>query len=181
MLFEPIRGRLTMDVDEAVPLRRACRFDSLAERDTIGREGARSWDVDREARALHSSVGMQPLIALAEDNPELRALLASALELVGYRVVQVGTGEQLIATVRRLLDAREPLRLIITDVRMPALGGLDAARLLQHAGHTIPLIFMTAYGDAWTRTQATELGATLLDKPLSLNVLREVVKRAIGS
>ena len=170
-----------MYADEAVHPRRACRFDSLAEKDTIGRAGSRSWDGDREARALHSSVGMQPLIVLAEDNPELRALLASALELVGYRVVQVGTGEELVAMVRRLLDAREPLRLVITDVRMPALGGFDAARLLHATGHTIPIIFMTAYGDAWTRTQASELGATLLDKPLSLNVLRDVVKRAIGS
>ena len=121
-----------------------------------------------------------PLIALAEDNPDLRALLAAALQRVGYRVVQVGTGEQLISTVRRLLEEGEPLRLIITDVRMPALGGLDAARLLRGAGHATPLILMTAYGDAWTRTQAAGLGAVLLDKPLSLEVLRRAVQRAIG-
>lgn len=136
-----------------------------------------------EARELHDllEVTMSPLIALAEDNPDLRTLIALALERVGYRVVQVGTGEQLVAAVRRLLDEGEPLRLIITDVRMPTLGGLDAARLLREAGHTTPLIFMTAYGDAWTRSQAANLGATLLDKPLSLTVLRQVVQRAIAA
>ena len=119
------------------------------------------------------------LIALAEDNPQLRALLATALETVGYRVVQVATGEHLVAAVRRLIEEGEPLRVIITDVRMPTLGGLEAARLLREAGHETPLIFMTAFGDAWTRSQAAELGAMLLDKPLSLNVLRQAVTLAL--
>ena len=83
--------------------------------------------------------------------------------------------------VRRLLDAGESLRLIITDVRMPTLGGLDAARLLREAGDSTPIIFMTAFGDAWTRSQAQELGAILLDKPLSLGVLRQAVTMAIAS
>jgi CheY-like chemotaxis protein len=121
-----------------------------------------------------------PLIILADDNAELRALLASALENVGYRVVQAETGERLIATVQQLLEAGEPLRLIVTDVRMPTLGGLDAARALRAAGNDTPLIFMTAFSDAWTRAQAAQLGATLLDKPLSLAALRDAVKRALA-
>lgn len=124
---------------------------------------------------------MLPLIALAEDSPDLRTLLASALERVGYRIVQAGTGAQLIAVVRRLRAEAEPLRLIITDVRMPTLGGFDAARSLREAGSTTPLIFMTAWGDAWTRAQAAQLGAMLLDKPLSIAVLRQAVKQAIST
>ena len=121
-----------------------------------------------------------PLIALAEDDPQLRSLLASALETVGYRVLAVATGEHLVASVRRLVAEGQPLRLIITDVRMPTLGGLEAARILRAAGHSVPLIFMTAFGDAWTRTQAAHLGASLLDKPLSLQVLRRAVTQAIA-
>ena len=160
---------------------RTCRFDSVAENDTAVTHARSGKSRISEARRLHGRPRMQapPLIALAEDNPELRALLASALEKVGYRVVQAATGERLVAEVRRLVDEGEPLRLIITDVRMPTLGGLEAARLLREAGHTTPMIFMTAYGDAWTRTQAATLGAVLLDKPLSLNVLREAVMQAI--
>lgn len=123
----------------------------------------------------------RPLIALAEDNPDLRGLLTSALESTGYRVVPVGTGAQLLATVRRLLAEGAPLRLIITDVRMPTLGGLDAARALRAAGNATPLIFMTAYGDAWTRAQAAELGAQLLDKPLSLVALRHAVTMTLSA
>lgn len=123
---------------------------------------------------------VHPLIAIAEDDVQLRGLLAAALEHAGYRVIQVGTGEHLVAVVRHLLEAGEPPQLIITDVRMPALGGIDAAQLLRQAGHTTPMIFMTAYGDAWTRSQASALGAVLLDKPLSLSVLRHAVHRALG-
>lgn len=153
----------------------------MAENDTARTHAWRASDRTVEARRLQGIPGMQvaPLIVLAEDTPQLRALLASALEKVGYRVIQVATGERLVAEVRRLVADGEPLRLIITDVRMPTLGGLDAARLLREAGYVTPLIFMTAYGDAWTRTHAATLGAVLLDKPLSLNVLRQAVMRAI--
>ena len=123
----------------------------------------------------------RPLIALAEDNPELRGLLASALERVGYRIVPLETGVHLLTTVRRLLAQGEPLRLIITDIRMPTLGGLESARALRAAGHATPLIFMTAYGDAWTRARATELGAQLLDKPLSLAALRHAVTMTLAA
>jgi CheY-like chemotaxis protein len=122
---------------------------------------------------------MRPLIVLADDSAELRALLAGALERVGYRVVQVGTGAALIDEVHRLVAEGEHVRLIITDVRMPGLSGVDAATAIRAAGLEAPLIFMTAFGDAWTRARAEQLGAVLLDKPLGLSVLRSAVQRAI--
>lgn len=132
-----------------------CRFDSPAPSDT--------------------------LIVLAEDNAELRALLAGALERVGYRVAQAETGSRLVSLVEGLRAAGEAVDLVITDVRMPALGGIDAAHALRCGGHRVPLIFMTAYGDAWTRSRAAELGALLLDKPLSLGMLRHAVKQALAA
>jgi len=122
---------------------------------------------------------MQPLIVLADDSAELRTLLAGALERVGYRVVQVGTGAALIDEVHRLAAEGEHVRLIITDVRMPGMSGVDAATAIRAAGLAAPLIFMTAFGDAWTRARAEQLGAILLDKPLGLGVLRSAVQRAI--
>jgi DNA-binding response OmpR family regulator len=123
----------------------------------------------------------RPLIALAEDNAELRGLLATALEMVGYRVVQEATGDRLVSAMRTLREAGEPPRLIITDVRMPVVGGVEAARLLRAEGDATPLIFMTAFGDAWTRTQAAALGALLLDKPLSIGVLRRAVATVLAT
>ena len=121
-----------------------------------------------------------PLVVIAEDNAELRGLLAGALEHDGYRVAQAATGERLVALVEQLVRSGEAPRLVVTDVRMPIVGGLDAARALHQAGHRVPLIFMTAYSDAWTRAHAAELGAVLLDKPLTLETLRRAVRRAVG-
>lgn len=122
----------------------------------------------------------RPLIVLAEDNDELRTLLAAALERVGYRIVQVDTGVHLLEVVAQLQGGGETIRLIISDVRMPALGGLEAAQSIRRTGASTPLILMTAYGDAWTRARAAQLGAVLLDKPLALGALRLAVKAAVG-
>lgn len=122
---------------------------------------------------------MCPLIVLAEDNAELRELLAVALERVGYRVVQVGTGDALVEAVRRLVAEGQEVRLVITDVRMPGRGGVAAAAAMRAAGLAAPLIFMTAYGDAWTSARAEAMGAVLLAKPLELGALRHAVRRAI--
>lgn len=158
-----------------------CRFDSLTPNDSQQPGRDEQPQAFAPARWLQQRLDstVPQLIVLAEDSAELRALLAYALENVGYRVVQVGTGTALVDTVVRLTTAGEAVRLIITDVRMPALGGVDAAGALREAGLQIPLIFMTAYGDAWTRSRAEQLGAILLDKPLTLATLREAVRRTI--
>jgi two-component system cell cycle sensor histidine kinase/response regulator CckA len=158
-----------------------CRFDSLGPSDTVPARGTPAEIPAQDLQPPHA-LDARPLIVLAEDNGELRALLAAALELVGYRVLQAETGERLVAIVEALLQGGDapPLRLIVTDVRMPALGGLEAARALRAAGATTPLIFMTAFGDAWTRARAAELGAVLLDKPLSIGTLRQAVEDALA-
>jgi CheY-like chemotaxis protein len=122
-----------------------------------------------------------PLIVLAEDSPDLRALLALALESIGYRVVPAETGAQLVATVRGLVVDGAPLRLIITDVHMPALGGIEAARALRAAGNATPLLLMTAFSDAWTRAQARALHAHLIDKPFSLGALRDAIAMTLAA
>jgi len=123
------------------------------------------------------------LIVLAEDDPALRALIASALELDGHHVIQVPTGSALITVVREILIyGREggALDLLISDVRMPELSGLDALKLLRDADLKIPIILITAFSDLWTRTEAAQYGASLLDKPLELRVLRKVVRNALS-
>ena len=117
-----------------------------------------------------------PLVVLAEDNVHLRTLLGLALELVGYPVSLAEPGAHLVAVVEAIAARGETVGLIITDVRMPVIGGFDAVRVLRESGHAAPLIFMTAYRDAWTRSKAIELGALLLDKPVSIAVLRSAVR-----
>jgi two-component system response regulator AtoC len=122
-------------------------------------------------------------ILLAEDDASLRDLFAQALEADGHRVIRVGTGDALIDEVKRVLQYGADggvIDLLVSDVRMPKLSGLLALKLLRDAEIRIPVILITAFGDAEMRAQATECGATLLEKPIDLGVFRAAVRRALG-
>jgi DNA-binding response OmpR family regulator len=115
------------------------------------------------------------VIVLAEDDPALRELIAAALELDGHRVLQLATGSALMVAVHKILIQDGDLDLLISDVRMPGLSGLDALRLLRDSELHIPIILISAFSDLWTRAEAMRFGARLLDKPLELRVLRKLV------
>ncbi len=117
----------------------------------------------------------RPVIALAEDNAELRELFASALERSGFEVVRAKTGADLVEKVR----ARS-VQLIVADVRMPELDGFAAVRALRASGIDTPVIFVTAFGDADVVREAQELNSRLIDKPLGLSGLRIAVAEALG-
>jgi two-component system OmpR family response regulator len=128
-------------------------------------------------------VGDRSLVVLAEDNADLRKLLAEGLERVGLTVVRAENGADLVEKVRDLAgDAgRAPdLALIVTDVRMPVMDGITAIRLLREYGISTPVIFMTAYGDPRTRDAAQNLNSEWIDKPVGLTSLRAAVAEVLG-
>jgi CheY-like chemotaxis protein len=125
----------------------------------------------------------RPCILLAEDDLALRDLLATALESDGHRVLQVGTGNELIDEVKRVLQYGAEggvIDLLVSDVRMPKLSGLVALKMLRDAEVHIPVILISAFCDAEMREQAAKSGATLIEKPIALQVFRAAVRRAIG-
>lgn len=116
---------------------------------------------------------LSPQILLAEDDTELRELLTLVLESAGYRVTPCGDGEQL----QRELDRQERIALVISDLRMPKLGGLEVLARHPVNARQIPFICMTAFGDAPTHQQARQLGAlAVLDKPFDLDELLDLVE-----
>ncbi len=123
------------------------------------------------------------LIVLAEDNADLRKLLADGLERVGFAVVRAENGADLIEKVQQVADdakrARE-LVLIVTDVRMPNMDGISAVLSLRERGIATPVIFMTAYGDSRTRGAAEKLNSRWIDKPVGLISLRTAVGEILG-
>ncbi|MET0792568.1 MAG: response regulator [Polyangiaceae bacterium] len=120
---------------------------------------------------------------MAEDDASLRALIAEALGMDGHHVVQVATGSDLINAVRQIVvDGAQGgrLDLLISDVRMPHLSGIDALKLLRDAELRVPIILITAFSDLWTRAEAARYGARLIDKPLELRVLRQAVREQLS-
>ncbi len=124
-----------------------------------------------------------PLVILAEDDTEFRGLLASVLQQEGYEVVEAPDGLALLASLENTLTVRRERPdafLVVADVRMPGLSGLDVLAILRCATWRTPVILITAFGDEATHAEGQELGAVaVLDKPFDVDVLRAAVKETI--
>jgi two-component system OmpR family response regulator len=94
------------------------------------------------------------LIAVVEDDPEIRALIAGLLQREGYEVAPCGGGSDLDrAMARRRVD------LVILDLMMPGEDGLSICRRLRSGSLQTPVIMVTAKGDTVDRVIGIELGA----------------------
>jgi DNA-binding response OmpR family regulator len=123
-------------------------------------------------------------ILLAEDDPDLRALLASELRKDGYIVEEARTGYDLLELLGTLTLRNEVCDLLITDIRMPGLTGLSIAEALRH-GVTrgtsgTPIILITAFGDDAIHAEAKRLGAAIFDKPFDLDDLRSCIRTMVN-
>lgn len=108
----------------------------------------------------------------------MRRLVAEAFVNDGYDVLTVPDGGRLLVTLAHEFvdkDGSELVDLLVSDVRMPVCSGLQILEQMRAANWTVPVILMTAFGDAVTRSHALKLGALLFDKPFDLDDLRTAV------
>lgn len=120
-------------------------------------------------------------ILVAEDDDEMRRLVIESLARDGYDLVDATDAGQLL--LRLGVSERtqaDPIDLVITDIRMPVCSGLEIARSLRDAHWTMPIVMMTAFGDAETREHARSLGAVLIDKPFKMKTLRSLVRTLLA-
>jgi DNA-binding response OmpR family regulator len=124
-----------------------------------------------------------PLILLAEDDGELRALITAVLRQDGFSVRSVSDGGELLDYVEASLSCssfKPRPQLMITDIRMPGLSGLDAISVLADSECLPRTIVITAFPSEETRRLALERGAAaVLDKPVDLDDLRREVERQL--
>jgi CheY-like chemotaxis protein len=115
-------------------------------------------------------------VLLAEDNP-INALLArTLLEREGCKVDRVAAGDQAVAAL-----SSDSFDLILMDLRMPGLNGVDATRAIRAQGVTVPIVALTA--DAFDEDRRACLAAGMNDflvKPLTHAALRDVLTRWTG-
>lgn len=128
--------------------------------------------------------GGVPRVLLAEDDTQMRRLLSKALRRVGFEVIPLRNGSELLdrisSFVLRPRDG-EPIDLIVTDVRMPLVTGLDALALLRQSDWFTPVIVVTAFGDPATHDEAYMLGSSaVFDKPFDIRALCVSALRLVG-
>ena len=97
----------------------------------------------------------------------MRMLVATTLRRGGWDVLEAGDGMDLLDCVAWLIESRDDWAesVLVSDIRMPELGGLEVLARLRGLGWTGGIILITAFGDEATHTRAHELGATMIDKP----------------
>ncbi|MFJ9900868.1 response regulator transcription factor [Streptomyces sp. NPDC091280] len=103
-------------------------------------------------------------LLVVEDDPSIRMLLESALRLSGYEVFGAATGRE---TLRDIEDCRPDL--VLLDVMLPDLDGLEVTRRLRAAGVRTPVLFLTARGELADRIAGLSAGGDdYVTKPFSI-------------
>ncbi|RJP18259.1 MAG: sigma-54-dependent Fis family transcriptional regulator [Candidatus Abyssobacteria bacterium SURF_5] len=118
---------------------------------------------------------MPPKLLVVDDEVKMRRVLQLFFEDSGYVVDQAENGEEALQE----LDSSRP-DLVICDMRMPRMNGMELLRRIKLKSPELPVILMTAYGEVKTAVEAMKLGAeSYVTKPLDMEELRILVGRAI--
>ena len=119
--------------------------------------------------------GASQVIAIVDDDELMRGALAGLLKEAGFPAQVFSSAEEFLASGQPRQTA-----CLIADIRMPGMSGLDLQAKLNAIEIKIPIIFITAHGDARLRLQAMRAGAVeFLTKPFDDEVLLESVRAAL--
>jgi DNA-binding response OmpR family regulator len=115
-------------------------------------------------------------IMIIEDDEEMRSLLKDFFEEEGFETDSAGNGAD---ALRKL--SKDHFDLVITDIRMPGLTGLDILPRIRRLKPETPIIVMTGYGSDDVRRRSLERGATAyLEKPIPLSKLRTLIREEVS-
>jgi DNA-binding NtrC family response regulator len=115
-------------------------------------------------------------ILIVEDEPNVRLVFRTALESNEYMISVSENGENAL----RWLE-QEPISLVLLDLKLPGIGGLEILRRLRDAGSDVPVVVITAHDSVVNAVEAMKLGAIdFLSKPLTPEALRQVVAEVLA-
>ncbi len=110
-------------------------------------------------------------ILAVDDEAEVCSMIRLYLTKKGYRVFTANSGEDAIKIVKE-----ERPHIVLLDIRMPGMGGIDTLRQIKEADKEIGVIMVTAVKDEETAKEALKLGADdYITKPMNLKYLDEVL------
>jgi len=144
------------------------------EQDEVATGGAAKGAPLREAK---SQTPRHPVLLLVDDEPELLRLSARELEADGFVVVAVGNGSQALSSLHARHGAVD---LLVTDVVMPGMSGIELADAVARRYPEIPVLFVSGHLDEdITGRKALPRGASLLAKPYTPSELSDRVRQTL--
>jgi FixJ family two-component response regulator len=116
-----------------------------------------------------------PLVSIVDDDDSVREAVKSLIKSVGLAAETFPSAEDFLRS-----DYLRSTGCLILDLRMPGMSGLELQRRLSVDNYKIPIVFISAHGDAGEKMQALQAGAVdFLYKPFSENVLLKAVQSAL--
>lgn len=140
--------------------------------------------IEEETEPLQLSLlGGTETILVAEDEEALQILARDVLEKLGYTVLMAKNG---VDAVEMYTAHRDRIDLLLMDVMMPVMGGIEAYKQMRRLGEDTPLIFMTGYSSEIVQNQfiqqnilLEELGAAVIQKPYTVKGLGSKIREAL--
>ncbi|MBW2568184.1 MAG: sigma-54-dependent Fis family transcriptional regulator [Deltaproteobacteria bacterium] len=115
-------------------------------------------------------------ILIVDDEPSMRIALSESLKSCGYKVEVSGSGVNALEKFQE-----DKFEVVITDMRMPGMNGMDVLRGIKKVSSKTPVIVITAYGTINTAVEAMKEGASdFLMKPFSIDHLELLVKKVVA-
>ena len=119
---------------------------------------------------------MRTNVLVVDDDYHMRIALEASLTKAGYAVALAEDGVKAVDVI-----GKGPFDLVITDVKMPRLGGIDLLRHIRKESPFLPVILVTGYGTVQDAVAVIKEGAfDYIQKPFNTEMLYAVVKRALG-
>ncbi len=116
-------------------------------------------------------------LLIVDDNEGVRHLVARWLERAGFAVREAGDGEEAVEMIRR-----EVPDIVLADIRMPKLDGIELARIVKAEHPKVKIVLMTAYSSPQTIAQARREGVDdYLEKPFTKDQVERIAREALAS
>ena len=120
-------------------------------------------------------MGLAPILVV-DDESEMRSALSHALTRNGFSVESAASGTEALVKIKK-----DPFSLVITDLKMPEMSGMEVLGAVKKLNPGIPVIVITAYGSIHNAVEAMQAGAAdYLLKPFSFETLEATVKKVLG-
>lgn len=128
------------------------------------------------ASALADSRQLVPVVLVVDDDAFMRTLLARVLSAAGMRVASFGSAAELLEG-----GDLATAHVLLLDLRLPEMSGLELQQVLQHRGVDLPVLFISGAADLETAVTAMRNGAVdFIEKPFQHTVLVDRVRRAVA-
>ena len=120
-------------------------------------------------------------ILIVDDDPGTRNALKAGLTSFGYQVLAASDAPEALKIIESSISGVEPVEIMVTDLRMPGMDGLELIRSAKKMSSGLIAILMTAYGDEHIREEITNLGGCrYIDKPFVPGTFLKMIEETVA-